>query len=425
MAASGTSLFAPSVADLIVECFARIQIYAPELQTQHIVEARRSSNLILSDWSANRGVNLWAVEPIHMALQAGRTSYFLPDDTIQLLDVYIRTFPADLDDEDPFELGNTLTPIAAGGIPVVSVLGDPAVLAPGSGTLTSTKDSQTVGLRWPAHGLKAGDPILFPHIASIGGLVLTGLFLVDFVADQDTIFFNARDPAVETQLSQGATPLLQTTEGDGQVVVIYSNHGMREGDTFSVWDATIVGGLILFGDYRITSIWTPYQFTIQAVENATSSDSVFIKNGVIEVIRQTTVVNFNDRIMTGLSRSEYAAIPQKTLTGVTNTFWYDRIIPPTLAVWPVPSTSDQFGLIAYRMRQLQDLNPVSGQTPDMPNRFLPAFTAELTAALAEKFQPTLFKDKAAIALDTWPRAAQEDRELVPLYILPGIGGYYL
>ncbi len=423
-ATSGTAFFAPSIADLIVECFARLQLYAPALQTEHLVEARRSANLILTDWSANRGVNLWAVEPIHIGLEAGRASYFLPDDTIQLLDVYLRVYDMDLQTQEPTAIGNALIPMTAGGVPIISTFGDPAIIAPGSGTLSSLTGSQAIGLRWVAHGLRQGDALFFPYIASVGGLAITGLYVVDFVVDSDTILFNARDPAVETQSLQGATPLLQSQNGNEQIIVVYPNHGKSVGDTFNVWSDTTVGGLTLSGEYEIAFVLTPYQFIVLADGSASSNDAAFIDNGHITVIRETGGLDYMDRTMTGISRSEYAAMPQKYQTGTTNTFWFDRIIPATVSVWPVPTVTDNFGLIAYRMRQLQDMVPVSGQTPDMPNRFLPAFTAELTAALAEKFKPELFAAKAAIALATWPRAAQEDRELVPFFITPGMSGYF-
>ena len=46
-----------------------------------------------------------------------------------------------------------------------------------------------------------------------------------------------------------------------------------------------------------------------------------------------------DRIMTPISTYEYAALPDKTQTGVPNSFWYERTSTPKLNVWPVPDTA--------------------------------------------------------------------------------------
>jgi hypothetical protein len=208
------------------------------------------------------------------------------------------------------------------------------------------------------------------------------------------------------------------------VLVIYPSHGLSVGDTFNVWESTTVGGITFSGDYTVTAVTNNYQFTIVAGTVATSSAADFIAGGQIQVTSQAVNTTYTDLIIYGLSRTEYAAIPTKQSQGRPTTFWFDRVIPPTITIWEVPPTSSTYGLAMYRMRQLEDANPISGQTLDAPNRFLPAFAAELTAMLAEKFKPEMLAAKAALAVQAWTRAAQEDRELVPLYIIPGLSGYF-
>ena len=57
MTTSGTTTFAPSGADLVLEAFERLQIRAAEITADHMVSARRSMNLVQVRW-ANRGTNL-------------------------------------------------------------------------------------------------------------------------------------------------------------------------------------------------------------------------------------------------------------------------------------------------------------------------------------------------------------------------------
>ena len=52
--------------------------------------ARRSLNIMFADW-ANRGINLWTIEPGTIELVQGQNTYPLPDDTIDLLEHLIRT----------------------------------------------------------------------------------------------------------------------------------------------------------------------------------------------------------------------------------------------------------------------------------------------------------------------------------------------
>lgn len=432
MTTSGTTLFAPSIADLVVESFSRLQIRGPQLLTEHIIEARRSANLILSDWSANREVNLFSVDLLQIPLKASVPIYNLPADTIQLLDLYLRRFARDA--TTTFTIGTALTPMLAGGVPVVNSFGDPAITGPGSGVFSSTVGSQTVTMAWPAHGLSAGDPI-FLHAAddddpntgiiSIGGIAIMGHLVVNSVIDSDTLTFVAPVAARETQSLAGATPLIQTTSGSDTVNVILPGHGFVTGYDFTIWSDTTVGGItLLAGDYSVAAVTNSYQFTIVADSFPTSDDAVFIDDGQINVQKQVSTTGYTDTILTPLSRSEYASIPDKQDEGRPTSFWFNRVSPPAITLWLVPDDSTYYAIASYRMRQIQDANPVSGQTLDMPGRFLPAFTAELTVALAEKFRPEMVRDKTALAQTAWARAATEDREDVPLYITPSLSHLY-
>ena len=52
--------------------------------------ARRSINLLFADW-ANRGLNMWTMDAVSVALTAGQTTYLLPADTVDVLDCTLRT----------------------------------------------------------------------------------------------------------------------------------------------------------------------------------------------------------------------------------------------------------------------------------------------------------------------------------------------
>ena len=90
MALSGTVAFRPDVEEIIAEAFERCGI-DPQTQTgDRAVSARRSLNLLFSEW-ANRGINYWALTQNTLTLVKDQTTpYTLPAGTIDILDAVIR-----------------------------------------------------------------------------------------------------------------------------------------------------------------------------------------------------------------------------------------------------------------------------------------------------------------------------------------------
>jgi len=85
---SGTARFNPDVSELIEEAYERVGI---ESTTGYDVRtARRSLNILGLEW-ANRQVHLWTITSASIPLLANTKTYTLPADTIDLLDVVIRT----------------------------------------------------------------------------------------------------------------------------------------------------------------------------------------------------------------------------------------------------------------------------------------------------------------------------------------------
>jgi hypothetical protein len=85
---SGETSFNLDLNNLVEDAFERC---GAELRTGYDLRtARRSLNLLTIEW-ANRGINLWTVEPGQIALTEDRLMYPLPTDTIDLLDMVTRT----------------------------------------------------------------------------------------------------------------------------------------------------------------------------------------------------------------------------------------------------------------------------------------------------------------------------------------------
>lgn len=422
MASSGTYGFQPSISDLLVQAYRRIQIFPPQITIEHLSSARMALNLLLSDWAANRGVNLAQVDKITIALTPGEETFLLPSNTIDLLDVYLRTFTANTD--AAVDIGSTLTAIGPPGDPLVTQNGEPTVLAPGAQVLSCTAGSQVITLTWTGHGLSAGDPIFWGCPISIGLLTISGLSVVSDVIDANTLQFLAPVPALITQTNQGGTPLFAVLVGATSVACILPNHGLAVGDSFEIPISTTVGGLVLEGTYTVATFVSSWQFTFVPGGTASASASVFENGGQLSVSSQSASTQFTDVPLYPFSRNDYAVLSVKATPGRPTSYWVNRIVPPEVVIYPVAQEGSYYGLIAYRMREIQDANPVGGQTIDLPRRMWPALTAQLTADLAEIWKPEVWEAKTAAALVAWDNAMRRDQERVGMFIRPDLGAFY-
>jgi len=85
---TGTVAFNLDLNNLCEEAFERC---GQELRTGYDMRtARRSINLLTIEW-ANRGLNMWTVEQGQIVSATGQSTYAIPTDTIDLLDMVIRT----------------------------------------------------------------------------------------------------------------------------------------------------------------------------------------------------------------------------------------------------------------------------------------------------------------------------------------------
>ena len=132
-----------------------------------------------------------------------------------------------------------------------------------------------------------------------------------------------------------------------------------------------------------------------------------------------------DRIIFGYSTWEYAAIPDKTSQGTPSQFWYDRVVPPVIYLWPVPDGNADYVLNIRILHQFEDAVFTGGTTVAAPYRWLDAWTSGLAARLAQIYKPDMAERMDAKAERAWGIAATQDSEDVPMYIIPqSIGQYF-
>ena len=117
-----------------------------------------------------------------------------------------------------------------------------------------------------------------------------------------------------------------------------------------------------------------------------------------------------------ISRGDYLNTPDKTTQGRPTQFYVDRLITPTVTVWPSPENSTD-ELIYYRVRRIEDADTAIN-TADLPFRFLPCLVAGLAYYLAIKRAPQKIVILKEIYEEEFQRAASEDGERTALRLVP-------
>lgn len=88
MATSGVYNFAPTVGELGLNAFNRIQVRPAAITQEHMINLRMESNFLQAEWQ-NKGVSLWTVDLQTVSLVQGTATYTVPASTVMILDAYI------------------------------------------------------------------------------------------------------------------------------------------------------------------------------------------------------------------------------------------------------------------------------------------------------------------------------------------------
>jgi len=131
----------------------------------------------------------------------------------------------------------------------------------------------------------------------------------------------------------------------------------------------------------------------------------------------------NNRLILPISRTEYASYPNPTQQGFPTTYWFDRLLSPTVTLWPVPD-GNETSFCYYRVRQVQDANLTGGQTVEIPYYFLEAFAFGLAQRLAMIWATDKVAMLKPLADEAYQIAVAQNIETSAFYISPTISGYY-
>jgi len=173
------------------------------------------------------------------------------------------------------------------------------------------------------------------------------------------------------------------------------------------------------------NLWAVDLETVPLVQGTSTysvpADTVMILDAYITIAQGNSNT---DRIILPVSRTEYASYPNKEQQGFPTTYWFDRLLDPTITLWPVPDGGEASTLKYYRVRRLQDASYTGGQNVEIPYLWLEAFAYGLATRLAQVWAPDKVQILQPFAQEAYQIAADQNTEYVSQYISPQIQGYF-
>jgi len=181
---------------------------------------------------------------------------------------------------------------------------------------------------------------------------------------------------------------------------------------------------LLFADWanRGLNLWTIEQRQTTMVagqfEYTLPADTVNVLSAVIRTNSgQSTQQDISiDRI----SRAEYLNLPDKYTQSRPAQYYVERTISPTLYVYPAPDSSEPYLFRYYGIRRIEDVGAYTNTT-DIVFRFYPCMAAGLAYYIALKKAPDRIVLLKQFYEEEFQRAAQEDRDIASVYLVPDMG----
>ncbi len=178
--------------------------------------------------------------------------------------------------------------------------------------------------------------------------------------------------------------------------------------------------------------WSNSQPNLWAVENTSfplvaGEASYLLSSSLLLLLDAYVTVTSGgtsyDRVIFPVSRSQYAAFPNKALAAPPTVYWFNRMEPPAVTLYPTPDANATYTLNCYGVIRDADAAVGAASVMDLPYRARSAFADALAAKLALSYAPDKFPLLGQVALASFKRLRAQENENVPLYITPGLAGY--
>jgi hypothetical protein len=380
MATSGTYNFQSVQVELLIrEAYERIGILGEFVEPQKLESAKRSIDLLLSEW-INRSVNLWTLETGYLTLIRGQGQYILPSFVSDIIQVNNKTYTA---------------------------TGDNIIIV----------NNRTYRRQLGGSALTNGEAQNNDQAVALNAFDGNSLTACTQAEENGNISYSL--PA-EQVISLIGLQSNNTTQYSITVEIAGNTLGINDEDwseLFVIQPQIYTAGVITWIDVPIPT--SAKQYRIRETGGATLS--------IQELYFCTSVDNSVDTPIAKVSRYEYLSFPNKQLQGRPNICYLDRQITPILNFWPVP---DNTYYISYSYKKMiQDVGSVGAvytNNLEIPSRFYPALVWGLSWMLAIKYKQDN-PERAQVFQVEYERsfnlAAEEDTEKTTMTIYASYDNY--
>tara|TARA_R100001594_G_scaffold63807_1_gene98173 strand:+ start:591 stop:1286 length:696 start_codon:yes stop_codon:yes gene_type:complete len=173
--------------------------------------------------------------------------------------------------------------------------------------------------------------------------------------------------------------------------------------------------------------WTVSQKTIPMVADTTvydvDSTTPTATIDVLDVfIRETIGGTATDVPLSRMSRAEYSHVATKSTTGKPNQFYVNKLLSPTITVWPAPDKSSTYTVYVNALTRMDDAD-AGANTMQVPFRFYPCLAAGLAYYIALKKAPDRVQMLKAMYEEEFDRALSQDEERASFRVSPDLRSY--
>ena len=173
--------------------------------------------------------------------------------------------------------------------------------------------------------------------------------------------------------------------------------------------------------------WTVAQKTIPMVADTTvydvDSTNPTATIDVLDVfIRETIGGTATDVPLSRMSRAEYSHVATKTSTGKPNQFYVNKLLSPTITVWPAPDKSSTYTVYVNALSRMDDAD-AGANTMQVPFRFYPCLAAGLAYYIALKKAPDRVQMLKSLYEEEFTRALSQDEERASFRVSPDLRNY--
>ena len=159
--------------------------------------------------------------------------------------------------------------------------------------------------------------------------------------------------------------------------------------------------------------------TVYEVDSTTPTATI----DVLDVfIRETIGGTATDVPLSRMSRAEYSNVATKSTTGKPNQFFVNKLLSPTITVWPAPDKSSTYTVYVNALSRMDDAD-AGANTMQVPFRFYPCLAAGLAYYIALKKAPDRVEMLKALYEEEFLRALSQDEERASFRVSPDLRSY--